>query len=345
MPFFLLLCLLPLLNSCYVLSQGWQQNNLLNSRQPVVRVLEDPDTPTTVRAKLEEVQRILQYARGAGLNTDGAYQWYVKTSRKAISWVVYVAEPTRLERITWWFPITGSVPYLGFFDKEDRDEEARQLRAEGYDVAGGGVGAFSSLGWFDDPVYTSMLYRSEPALAHLFFHELTHRTIWIGGSVRFNENLAEYVGAWLTVRYLRQADRENQIAKWEAAKRDRILYKKWLGLMREELKKLYASGQSRERLLQGKADIFRKFTGESFPSFETRRYEFARKRSWNNASVLAASLYSPDTERFARAHRCLGGSLLKFLETLEDVQDSYDDAFEALDSLCPGRNGGTGSHG
>jgi len=107
-----------------------------------------------------------------------------------------------LESITWWFPIVGRVPYLGYFSKADRDSKASELRTEGYDVYETGVGAYSSLGWFDDPIYSPMLRRSEADFAHLIFHELTHRTLWIRGSVEFNENLAEYAADFLLEKLL-----------------------------------------------------------------------------------------------------------------------------------------------
>src|SRR5690606_18969091 len=116
-------------------------------------------------------------------------------------------EADRLEFVTWWFPVVGSVPYIGYFDKADRDAKATELKQQGYDVSVGGAGAFSSLGWFEDPIFSSMLDRGPADTAHLFIHELTHRTLWIPGSTEFNENLAEYVSYRLTPQYLRKTKR------------------------------------------------------------------------------------------------------------------------------------------
>ena len=203
---------LLLLSGCYVTGQAWHQNNLLNSRRPILLLL----------------QEILAFAGQAGLNVRGAYRYYIELPQPVVSYLVYGAKADRLEAVTWWFPIVGRVPYLGFFDKGDRDDKAGELEAQGYDVYRGAAAAFSSLGWFEDPVFSSMLRRRSSALAHLFFHELTHRTYWAAGSAEFNENLAEFVAHRLTREFLEQKGSSQQLQRYEQVRRDRRLFKKWL---------------------------------------------------------------------------------------------------------------------
>ena len=95
-----------------------------------------------------------------GLNTDGAYLYYIHTEQPVVSYLVQAAHADKLKSVKWWFPIVGSVPYKGYFTRSDRDAEAEKLRQQGYDVYTTGVGAFSSLGWFDDPIFSSMLRRN-----------------------------------------------------------------------------------------------------------------------------------------------------------------------------------------
>ena len=323
------------LSGCYTVRQAWHQNNLFNTRRPLPDVISDPLTRPEIKAKLQLAETILGYAQAAGLNTDGAYTHYIETGQKRVSYLVQAAYVDRLEPVTWWFPIVGRVPYLGFFAAEERDAKAATLVQEGYDVHTTGVGAFSSLGWFSDPVFTSMLKRDVEQLASLLFHELTHRTFWISGSVKFNENLAEYVADYLTPRFLQAHGFDDRIEKYEEMRRDRTLYKGWLKRLRKDLQNLFEQRATlpRELLLQRKSQIFERYTAAEKPKFLT--FDFVERVPWNNATVVGASLYQPDLQRFARAHACLGqASVIDFLETLDERADAYEEPFQALDSLC-----------
>ena len=323
------------LSSCYVTRQAVYQNNLFNNRELISDVLRQGDLKPKERQQLVELQAILSYAGTQGLNAKGAYLYYIATDKPVVSYLVYAAFADRLESKTWWFPVVGRVPYLGFFKREAREAKLEELQEQGFDVHRSGVGAFSSLGWFEDPIYTSMLRRSRADFAHLIFHELTHRTYWSPGSVRFNENLAEYVGEVLTERYLksRQADKEWQ--DYIGKRGDRKIFKNWLESLRQALNKLYKNPPpSREQLLAEKARLFELYTkGDQRVAFEERDY--IGKKPWNNARVLANSLYSPDLDRFRRAHGCLKtDSLPEFFTALEDREGEHDDQFKVLDSLC-----------
>lgn len=330
--------LLTSLSGCYVLQQAWYQNNLINSREPVEAVRLDPNTPDSLRAKLDLVRDVLSYARAQGLNTAHSYRYFIDTPHDAVSYLVQAAKSDALEFKTWWFPVVGRVPYLGFFDVDDRDREARKLAAEGWDVATGGAAAFSSLGFFEDPLYRPMMKQEDADLVHLLLHELTHRTFWSRGSATFNENLAEYVGLTLARRYLEEKGRAQDHEQFLAERRDKKKFREWLGALRKELSDLYRSKgeQPLAQVQQKKTEIFKTFTTSRLPRFETTRYRWVAKKGWNNASVLAASLYTPDTVRFERAHGCFGldRPVREFLEALKAAENRYKDAFKALDSLC-----------
>ena len=323
------------LTGCYVMNQALVQNSLLNSRKPVSEVIQAPETSKKVRKKLKFTQKVLRCAAEEGLNTQRAYDYFVAIDGDAVSYVVYGAEKLKLESVTWWFPVVGTVPYLGFFDPKKRDEEALDLVSQGYDVSKGSVGAFSSLGWFEDPIYSPMLRRSDASLAHLFLHELIHRSFWSQGSVRFNENLAEYCSLLLTEKFLLKEGRKRDLVMFLARRSDRKKYKIWLKDLKEALTDLYAKPLDEPTMLSEKAKVFRVFLSDRWPSFESKGYRNIKNREWNNARVVSASLYSPDTERFAKAHSCLPGSSVgEFLSRIKEAEMEYDDAFEALDSLC-----------
>lgn len=179
--------------SCYVTKQAFWQNNLFNSRKEVRIALKDPNVSESEKTKLLYFQKVVAYAEQAGLFARGSYSHYIQNKDPVVSYTVQAAYKEKLEPLTYWFPIIGRVPYLGFFSKEERDEVAGQLKNDGFDIDKGGATAFSGLGWFEDPIYKSMLNSSLDGLSALVFHELTHKNLWFPGQSQFNEQLASFI--------------------------------------------------------------------------------------------------------------------------------------------------------
>ena len=327
-----------MLQGCYVLKLGLEQNGLMNSRRSLEDVIADPATSEKTRKGLIWSQEVMNWAKAQGFHAAGAYEHYVEIGRPVVSWVVQAAEADRLKSRTWWFPVVGSVPYLGYFSQIERDEMAESLRREGYDVAVGGVGAFSSLGWFADPMYSSMLRRDEAELAHLLFHELTHRTYWAPGSVEFNENLAEFVADEMTERFLKEKSMLEPLENLRKRRSDRELLRRWIRELRVELEKIYTPpGRPAEiqEVLAQKRRIIDTFTRERKPAFALT--DLVEGVAWNNASLLGASLYSPDTSRFQAAWRCSGSKNPGvFIKDFEVVVKKEKDVFKALDVMAAG---------
>ena len=332
------------LAGCYITSQALHQNDLFNKRRSVDEVLQDEPTLKPVRAQLERVRDVLAFAADQGLNTQGAYNYYIQTDEPAVSYLVQAAEADRLQFVTWWFPVVGKVPYLGFFRRDERDSEALRLRAAGYDVTEAAAGAFSSLGWFDDPIFSPMLTRGDADLAHLFFHELTHRTLWVSNAVNFNENLAEYVAAVLTRAYLTRPDvsaaMRSSLIKYELKRHDREKFSKWLAQLKHELELLYEQGKGwpKAELLRKKSALFASYQKPPLkPRFQ--QFDYVAAETWNNAAVLGASLYAPDFVRFEHFHRCFGNAPIKeFLSLVAMATADQSDPFLALERHCGARS-------
>ena len=337
--FAILFTLLSGVTSCYSIKQIYYQNDLLNSRRPISTVLRDPSTNRIVREKLYLVQDILSFAKKEAIWHGGIYEYYVPIDRDFITCLVQAAYFDKLEWVTHWFPVVGSVPYLGFFSKKDCVEKANELRKEGFDVAIGEVDAFSSLGWFHDPIYSSMLKRDKTDLAHLLFHEMTHRLFWLPNFVEFNENLAEFVADDLTQKYFKQNGDSEALLEYLSLQQDFRKYRVWLGELKQELYLLYGSSKStdtRAHLRDNKKRIFDSFVFEKKPDFSNDRFKFIEKREWNNAYLLAASLYVSQNERFKKAFNCFGGtSTIGFINSLKERVKSVDNPYQALDAYCP----------
>lgn len=325
------------LSGCYVLRQASYQNKLYKTRRPVSDVLEDSTIDAQLRANLSLTQEISAFAQAHGLNAKGAYGEYVHTEDRAVSYLVQAAEPDSLTSVTWWFPVVGRVPYLGYFSKDERDEKAAELRKNGKDVALGTVGAFSSLGWFEDPIYRPMLDYKRNDIVHIFLHELTHRTIWISGSPEFNEHLAEFVGHELTVEFLTQKGWQDDLIHYDAAWQDKMVFKRWLVLLKADLKALYERTPKPEAavLAAEKSTIFSTYvSGSKKVTLKDRQY-VDRKIEWNNATVLGESLYSPDMDRFRAAKHCFGDSRWgEFLSELKQRSKAAEEPFKGLDTFC-----------
>lgn len=332
-----MLILIPL-NACYSLEQAYWFNNAYNSRVGVDDLLLqiEPEMEEPLKKKLLLSREVLAFAKMQGLNAGESYRHFIPERSAQVSFLVQASRADKFEAKTWWFPVVGRVPYLGFFDRSKRDAEAELLRNQGYDVSLGSVGAFSSLGWFDDPIYASMTKRSDHDFVQLLFHELVHRSYWSQGSAAFNENLAEFLGLKLARMFLSQAKNGQGVRELEADSVDQELFRKWLQSLKQALEELYNDEKiEREQKLKLKADIIQQFTAEKYPKMQTEVYAGLRKRQWNNASILGAALYSPDTEKFSRSFACAGEPKIgEFLARIRAVEDDGLKADQALESLC-----------
>ena len=328
----------PLVFGCYSLEQAVYYNDLYNSRVSLEEAqnLEEFDEKT--KAALAEIQKIAAFAKTQGLFVEDSYKHFIPYKNSAVSFLVQASQADRFAAYKWWFPFAGEVPYLGFYNEPDRDSVARSLESQGYDVYTAEAGAFSSLGWFEDPVFYSMTQRSTPRLVHLIFHELTHRTLWIQGSVRFNENLAEFIAEWLTPLYLEKYFPK----KWEKMakelkdyRQDKAVFKSWLADLKGSLVDVYQQeGLARDAKLSLKEEIIKKYTkGALKPTFA--HYNFAGGE-WNNARILSSGLYIPDLKPFEKARACLESRTAgEFLIKLNGIAEEFDaDDLTVLDLAC-----------
>lgn len=322
-------------SSCYTVDQAFHFNNLFNSREKITDIIKQGRYSQKTRDALVRVQEIVAYAKKQGLNVDDAYEYYISMENGDVSYIVSAADPVAFKFKTWWFPFVGSVPYLGFFDINDRNEKAQSLSVS-YDVHVATVGAFSSLGWFEDPIYTPMLKRTEASLANLLFHELTHRTFWAQGSVRFNENLAEFVGYQMAIKYLKDKGEAQKLQTFLNRYGDRRVLKAWLKELKKDLEQVYEDERlDYEGKLQKKKATIARYQNEKMPQFKDPRYVKVAKRDWNNASIMGAGLYSPDFTEFEKAYVCSNAENAgQFLEALKSVETDEMSEFAALKSLC-----------
>ena len=187
-----------LLASCSTLnyySQAAQgQLELLADARPIDDWLADPATNTSLRHRLEAARQIRRFAvQQMGLPDNDSYKNYAALKRQYVLWNVVATPELSLKPLQWCFPVAGCVNYRGYYSKEDAQAYAQELRAGGHDVQVGGVPAYSTLGWFNDPLISTFINYPDAELARLIFHELAHQVVYVAGDSQFNESFASAV--------------------------------------------------------------------------------------------------------------------------------------------------------
>src|SRR5881227_3866719 len=190
------LALISTPTACYLSRGAWEEAKILSRRQPISEIVADPRTPSEARAKLKVVLAARQYAKDSlKLRTKDSFTTYSRLDHDTLVLVVSAAYRDTLKPYTWWFPIVGRVPYKGYFDFAAAKRDAKGLADDGFDVYVRPSDAFSTLGFFNDPLLNTTLKGDSLGLANTVIHELTHNTFYAAGQAAFNESFAMFVGA------------------------------------------------------------------------------------------------------------------------------------------------------
>ena len=282
---------------CYVVKQGYGQLDVRLSQIPLEEAIE-AETNERIKILLSAVPHIKDFAiTKIGLEPDDSYTSYYATPKTAITFVVTACKKTELQPYTWWFPILGSVPYKGYFKKADAVALEAELKAQGYDTWLFEAVAYSTLGWFEDPITTPMLRRGYFYLAETIVHEMTHATLYVKGQGRFNEQLASFVGRQGAFQYFQ----ENQIlAEIEIEKiREKLAKNRGLRKLISEtipnLELLYESHIPVQDKLQRREKIFAELTQAAKKLYPNRS---VKTLTFNNARILQYRRYEAEPALF-----------------------------------------------
>src|ERR1051325_9298851 len=180
---------LPGCSPLYVLRAAFEEGKILWRREPISDFVDSAGVQADTQEKFKLVLAVRKYARDVlNFNVGGSYSSYSRVDRPDLTYIVMAAPKTELKPYTWWFLIIGNVPYKGYFSKEDAEAEIERLSARGYDTTLRTSAAFSTLGWFDDPLLSHLLRYDKAILTEIVFHELFHNTLYIKGAGAFNES-------------------------------------------------------------------------------------------------------------------------------------------------------------
>ncbi len=266
----------------------WQaiggQIELLRKREPIEDILADPSADPQLKATLARIETMRRFAVDELLlPSNDSYTTYVALDRPYVVWNVVAAEEFSVDPRRWCFPFAGCVAYRGYFDKAAADRFAAKLAAEGLDVQSGGSTAYSTLGYFDDPVLSTMVNGGEQYVASLLFHELAHQQLYVKSDSEFSEAFAMVIEELGTERWLSRYGVPADLERYRARRQRRAQFGELIAAQQVRLRALYASGAPAERLRADKE-----------LAFGTLRREYeALKATWQGNSEYDAWFAQP----------------------------------------------------
>ncbi len=292
---------------CYYLHVAAGQARILFGRESIEDALAREDgLGERERAALALVPEIRRFAvERLGLADAGAYRTFYDTGGGPVAWAVSGAERTSFTPVLWSFPFVGDAPYKGFFDRDAALEEARRLTERGYDAYVRGVAAYSTLGWFEDPVFGGMLGGGPGDLANAIIHEMAHATVFRPGDAEFNEGLATFAGDEGAAEFLAWRFGADSPEAREArdAAHDERLFVDFVEALYRRLDRLYRGPGSTEEKLLRREEIFEAARAELAAlrraRFRTERFAGFERLRLNNAAILVFRTYHADAGTFA----------------------------------------------
>lgn len=245
------------LQGCYYMQAVGGHWSVMRQREPINELLQAPDTDPALAAQLREVNAVLEFAvTELELPDNGSYRSYVELDRPNIVTNVVATESLSVEPITWCFAFAGCVAYRGYFNADRAEQFARSLEEKGHDVAVLGATAYSTLGWFKDPVLNTMLERGPTSLASLIFHELAHQKLYRKDASDFNESFASVIEEYGTRAWLTHRGDSDELADYEARTQRGRDFGALIAATREKLAEIYDGGGEIQEKLAAKEAAF-----------------------------------------------------------------------------------------
>jgi predicted aminopeptidase len=336
--------LLFLLSGCspfYLFSVALEEGRILWRRQPIETLLAQPDLQPETREKLRLVLAAREYARAAlDLRVRGSYASYSYVDREVLSYILMAAPKTDLAPHKWWYFFVGSFPYKGFASKEAAKEEAERFENDGYDVYIRTTSAYSTLGWFDDPLLAHLLKYDSVTLVEVIFHELLHNTLFVKSAVDFNESLANFVGNRAAIDFFRiqrgegSAEYRRAVRSWK----EDVEFSVFIREVAASLRNLYSQDIGEAEKISRREGIFSASQKEWSARIADRpahRHRGYVRKKLNNAIMAHYLLYLKDLDLFEALYVRQARDLRRSLEVIKKRLAQTQDPFEAV--LGPGQ--------
>lgn len=350
-------------SSLYVVEAGFEEVRILAKREKITDLISSSKFTDEVNAKLFFVSEARKFSSSIGLEPNLSFTTYTDVGRDVLVWVLAACSKTSLDAYTWWFPVVGRVSYMGYFDKSDAMEQVENFRLHGYDYYLRSSPAFSTLGWFDDPLLSTLATLPTHLLIETVMHEIVHNTIWVKDNVEFNETLASFVGARSAIDFFAKGSICNDVDYCKICDND---FRKFANILSEEwhdsliygsyiistyykLKAAFDNLES-ERNESGidEADYLRiamserrRVYAEAAKDWESRKSLLISERYGrlrpieNNAVLLAHKAYYFRPEVFECFYQRLGRNLPRLVAEIKDivakVSSDEEDLFDLVE--------------
>ncbi len=300
--------------------------SLLGDSRPISELLQDETLDVKLRQRLELILQIRGFASdNLGLPQNDSYHSYASLERKAVVWSVVATPEFSVHPKQWCYPVIGCASYRGYFDLHKAQSYADSLTGDGLDVTVDPVAAYSTLGWFDDPLPSTVIEWPESQLAGLIFHELAHQHLYVADDSEFNEAFASTV-------------EQVGVERWFKSRHDAAGLKHWLQLKRrrEEFYRILLETRSRLQQLYGRSLPEAEMRARKLAEFERLRSNYSRlKRQWhgytgfdhwfrrelNNARLASVATYARQVPAFLRLLHRSGGDLIRFYQACKQLAD------------------------
>ena len=298
---------------------------IMAARKNVAKLIRDPSTPAPLRAKLTSASAIRRFAtEELALPDNSSYRSYVDVGRNDVTLAVFAAPQFSLAPITWCFPVFGCVPYKGYFSRKDALENAAALQRQGLDVYVTGITAYSTLGWFSDPLLSTMLRQNDTYLASLVFHELAHQKVYVNGDSAFNEAFAVSVETTGTRKWLRATGNRAGLRSYEADRKRKADFLGLIAKTRDELSQVYGSPRRPEQMTAAKAATIDRLRARYRQMRDKRWAGYRGYDAWfdspiNNAKLAATAVYGEQVPAFLRLFDLCSGDYPKFYASVRRI--------------------------
>ncbi len=310
------------------------QHELWTRQKPIAALLESPATPAPLKERFTLVLSLREFAeKELHLPANGHYLRYADLERRFVVWNVYAAPEFSLTPKSWWYPVVGSLAYRGYFSERKARDYAAVLERKGFDVYVGGVTAYSTLGWFHDPVLNTFIHESDADLAELLFHELAHQRLFLPGDTDFNEAFATAVAEEGTRRWMETRHDVAALEKYRVQARRTEQFVNLVTNARQQLALLYTNAPSAPSadvmtqsvtLRTGKQKALRELR-EGYEQLKAKwggstAYDEWFRRSLNNAQLNTVDTYHQLVPAFRGVLREKAGNLEAFYLAIESLR-------------------------
>lgn len=326
--------------SCYISRAAFEEARILSRRQSIERLVSDTGSSAPLdaatRAKLGLVVAARTFAvESLGLKAGKSFTQYTRLDRDTLVLVLSAAYRDRLERKTWWFPVVGRFPYKGFFDFDVARATRDQLARDGFDVTLGPSSAFSTLGWFNDPLVSTTVKQDSITLVNTVIHELLHNTFFAKGRVSFNESFASFVGGRGAEEFFRARGDSASLRRAQDDWQNDLLLGAFWARLSDDIEGAFAAlpDSAHAARLAARDTVYalarRRLVDSIGPQLRGYPAGWVDRVPLNNAVLLSRRVYAERLDRFDSVYVAEGGSLRRAVERIVEREhgrrDSLDD--------------------